>query len=171
MAANLAIVDDCILASMEHAGTIGPERDSRISSEKPLARGVHFACGYLSPYFITDPERMEVAFENAWIFLYEERSVPGKTCFRCLRRLRMSAARCSSSPTMSGEVLATLVVNKLRGLLQVAAVRVPGFGSSAPAFFAKLPRLPCEVHRRRERNATESPANFRPRPGSKDHRL
>jgi len=56
MAANLAIVDDCILASMEHAGTIGPRSVTpRISSEKPLARGVHFACGYLSPYFITDP--------------------------------------------------------------------------------------------------------------------
>ena len=143
MAANLAIVDDCILASMEHAGTIGPRSVTpRISSEKPLARGVHFACGYLSPYFITDPERMEVAFENAWIFLYEGKIGSRKDLLPLLAQVKnVGSPLLIIADDVGGEVLATLVVNKLRGLLQVAAVRVPGFGEQRARIFREIAQI------------------------------
>jgi chaperonin GroEL (HSP60 family) len=74
MTAKLATVDEHILANAEGSGAI-PDRSTSSSraKEKPLAGGIQFGCGYLSPFFITDPERMEVAFEDVYVLVY-----PGK---------------------------------------------------------------------------------------------
>jgi chaperonin GroEL len=93
------------LARVEEAATV---RDGNIlqhrASDKQRVGSLQFGCGYLSPYFVTDPERMEVVFEDA-----------GKPLLII-------------SEDVGGEALATLVVNRLRGPLQVAAVRAPGSG-------------------------------------------
>jgi chaperonin GroEL (HSP60 family) len=130
MTAQLAIADDRPLAG-EHQdrsvrnGSIVPET----ASDKPQSGGMQFDCGYLSPYFVTDPERMKVSFENVYVLIHEK-TINSKEDLRPL----LEQVRESGKPLLiisedvAGEALATLVVNKLRGPLQVAAVRAPGFG-------------------------------------------
>jgi hypothetical protein len=96
MAARLTTEDDCILAPAEEAGVGG---DGKIIpsgvSDKPQVGGIQFDCGYLSPYFVTDPERMEVAFRNAYILITKRKSVLSRTCSHYLSRLQRVASRCS----------------------------------------------------------------------------
>jgi chaperonin GroEL (HSP60 family) len=83
MSAKLATVDDHILARVDDLDAICDESIVRRSaSDKPEVGGMQFGCGYLSPYFVTNPERMEVAFENAYILIYERKSVSRETCSR-----------------------------------------------------------------------------------------
>jgi chaperonin GroEL len=126
MAAKLATVDDRILAVEEAAAM----RDLSIvpgsASEKG---GMQFDCGYLSPFFITDPERMEVAFENVHILIHERKISSRKDVLPLLKQVAKSGKPLLIiAEDVEGEALATLVVNRLRGPLQVAAVRAPGFG-------------------------------------------
>lgn len=130
MTARLATVDDRILAAgddtraIHEAGTI-----PRISRDKPQSGGMHFDCGYLSPYFITDPERMEVAFENACILICEGKISCKNDLLPLLAQItKIGKPLLIIAEDVGDEALATLVVNKLRGPLQVAAVRAPGFG-------------------------------------------
>ena len=130
MAAKLATVDARILARMEEAVTI---RDGSIiprsASDKPQVGGMQFDCGYLSPYFVTDPERMEVAFENVYILIHEGKISSKKDLLPLLEQITKSGKPLLIiAEDVGGEALATLVVSKLRGPLQVAAVRAPGFG-------------------------------------------
>jgi chaperonin GroEL len=130
MAAKLATVDARILARMEEAVTI---RDGSIiprsASDKPQVGGMQFDCGYLSPYFVTDPERMEVAFENVYILIHEKKISSMKDLLPLLEQITKSGKPLLIiAEDVGGEALATLVVSKLRGPLQVAAVRAPGFG-------------------------------------------
>jgi len=128
MAAKLATVDEHILANAEGSGAI-PDRSISSSSanEKPQAGGMQFDCGYLSPFFVTDPERMEVAFENVYILLY-----PGKISSRKDLLPLLEQFTNNGKPLLiiaedvEGAALATLVVKKLRGSLRVAAMSVPG---------------------------------------------
>jgi len=128
MAAKLATVDGRILARMEdvcaiRAGSMIPH----ISSDKP--GGMHLECGYLSPYFITDPERMEVAFENVYVLIHEGKISSRKDLLPLLEQITtIGKPLLIIAEDVGGEALATLVVSKLRGPLQVAAVRAPGFG-------------------------------------------
>jgi chaperonin GroEL len=90
---------------------------------------MQFDTGYLSPYFITDPERMEVAFENAYILIHEGKINSKKNILPLLEQVRKTGRPLLIiAEDVGSEALATLVVNKLRGPLQVAAVRAPGLG-------------------------------------------
>jgi chaperonin GroEL len=130
MTAQLATVDDRLLAREGQFrtirnGSIVPET----ASDKPHVGSLQFDCGYLSPYFVTDPERMEVAFENVCVLIHEGKINSKKDLLPLLEQIRKSGKPLLIiSEDVGGEVLATLVVNKLRGPLQVAAVRAPGFG-------------------------------------------
>ena len=129
MAAKLATVDDRILARMEDAVAIREgSMIPRMFSDKPQAGGIYFDCGYLSPYFVTDPERMEVAFENAYILIHEGKIDSRKELLPLLEQItKMGKPLLIIAEDVGEEALATLVVNKLRGPLQIAAVRAPGF--------------------------------------------
>jgi len=101
MAAKLATVDERILANAEGSGAnLGGSVRSSPANEQPPFGEMHFDCGYISPFFITDPERMEVAFENVTFSSIPAKSVPRKTCFRYLSRSPGRASLCSSSRTM-----------------------------------------------------------------------
>jgi chaperonin GroEL len=119
------------MAHVEEAGSI---RDGSIiprrASDRPQVGSMQFDCGYLSPYFITDPERMEVAFENVYILIHEKKISSKKDLLPLLEQITKSGKPLLIiAEDVGGEALATLVVNKLRGPLQVAAVRAPGFGN------------------------------------------
>jgi len=142
MAAKLATVDDRILAR-EEAGAI---RDGSIiprsAGDQPQVGGMQFDCGYLSPYFVTDPERMEVAFENVYILIHEKKISSKKDLLPLLEQITNSGKPLLIiAEDVGGEALATLVVNKLRGPLQVAAVRAPGCGDQRKSMLQDLALL------------------------------
>src|SRR3954466_5658813 len=90
---------------------------------------MQFDRGYLSPYFVTDPERMEAALENAYILIHEKKISSMKDLLPLLEQIAKGGKPLLIiAEDVEGEALATLVVNKLRGTLQVAAVKAPGFG-------------------------------------------
>jgi chaperonin GroEL len=130
MTAKLATVDDHILAGVEAVGAMG--RGSivpRSASDKLQGAFTQFDSGYLSPYFVTDPERMEVAFENAYILIHETQIDSKPDLLPLLEQITDSGQPLVIiAGDVGGEALATLVVKKLRGPLQVAAVRAPSFG-------------------------------------------
>ena len=130
MSAKLATVGDLILGRMEEGRVIGDGTITpRGPSDKPLVDGMQFGCGYLSPYFITDPERMEVSFENGYILIHEKKISSKKDLVPLLEQITQSGKPLLIiAEDVEDEALATLVVNKLRGPLQVAAVRAPGSG-------------------------------------------
>jgi len=140
MTAQLATVDDCILARAEEAENI---RDGSIiprsAGDKPQVGGMQFDCGYLSPYFVTDPERMEVAFENVYVLIHEKKISSKKDLLPLLEQITKSGKPLLIiAEDVGGEALATLVVNKLRGPLQVAAVRAPGFGDQRKSMLQEI---------------------------------
>src|ERR1035441_3379495 len=142
MAAKLAEVDDRILARMEEAAALrAGSIIARGSKDKPQTGRMQFDCGYLSPYFITDPERMQVAFENVYILIHEK-----KISFKMdLLPLLAQITKCGKplliiAEEVEGEALATLVVNKLRGSLQVAAVKAPGLGDQRKSMLHDIAR-------------------------------
>jgi chaperonin GroEL len=94
-----------------------------------VVEGMQFDRGYLSPYFVTDPERMEVVLENAKILLHEKKISSMKDLLPVLEQVaKQGRPLLIIAEDVEGEALATLVVNKLRGTLHVAAVKAPGFG-------------------------------------------
>ena len=128
MTAKLATVDERILANAEGSGANpGGNISSSPANEQPPFGEMQFDCGYLSPFFITDPERMEVPFENAYILVY-----PGKISSKKDLLPLLEQITGSSKPLLiiaediEGAALATLIVNKLSGFLKVAAVSAPG---------------------------------------------
>jgi chaperonin GroEL (HSP60 family) len=130
MTAQLATVDDRILAAADEGGAI---RDrsvvSRNARAEPRVGGMQFDCGYLSPYFITDPERMEARLEDAYILIHEKKLSSKKDLLPLLDRIvRSGKPLLIIAEDIEGEALAALVVRKLRGSLQVCAVKTPGFG-------------------------------------------
>src|ERR1700694_1182555 len=136
-------VEDRILARVQKSGAT---RDGRIiprgASDKPQVGGMQFACGYLSPYFVTDPERMEVAFENVYILIHEKKISSKKELLPLLEQITKSGKPLLIiAEDIGGEALATLVVSKLRGPLQVAAVRAPGFGDQRKSMLQDIALL------------------------------
>ena len=143
MTPKLATVDDRIWARVEEAGAV---RDGSIlrhsASNKPRVGGVQFGSGYLSPYFVTDPERMEVVFENVYILIHEKRLSSKNDLIPILEQIRKSGRPlCIIAEDVGGEVLAALVVNRLRGPLQVAAVRSPGSGDEGKRMLREIALL------------------------------
>jgi chaperonin GroEL (HSP60 family) len=130
MTAQLATVGDRILAHGEDAGVIGDGSFiPSISADRPQLRGMQFDCGYLSPHFITDPERMEVAFDNVYVLVHEGTISSRKDLLPLLEQITKSGRPLLIvAEDITGEALATLVVQKLSTHLQVAAVRAPGLG-------------------------------------------
>jgi chaperonin GroEL len=129
MSAQLAAVGDRILAYAD-AGTI---RNGSIipstASDKPQVGCMQFDAGYLSPYFITDPERMEVALENVYILVHEGTISSRKDLLPLLEQItKTGRPMLIIAEDITEEALATLVVKKLSGDLHVAAVRAPGLG-------------------------------------------
>ena len=130
MTAKLATVDDRILARAEEAGTVRDEGIVlRSASDTPQVGAIQFDCGYLSPHFVTHPERMEVVLENVYILIHENKISSKKDLVPLLEQItKTGKPQLIIAEDVGGEALATLVVNKIRGPLRVAAVRAPGFG-------------------------------------------
>jgi len=115
-------------------GVITVEEAQTIDTSLEIVEGMQFDRGYLSPYFVTDPERMEVALDNPRILIYEKKLSYLKDLLPLLEKVAQTGSPLVIiAEDVESEALATLVVNKLRGTLQVAAVKAPGFGDRRKA--------------------------------------
>ena len=115
-------------------GVITVEESKTMETSLEVVEGMQFDRGYLSPYFVTDPERMEVALENALILIHEKKISSMKDLLPLLEQVaKLGKPLLIIAEDVEGEALATLVVNKLRGTLNVAAVKAPGFGDRRKA--------------------------------------
>jgi chaperonin GroEL len=143
MTAKLATVHDHILAGVEAAGGMGDGTIvPRSASDTPLAGFAQFDSGYLSPYFVTDPERMEVAFENAYILIHEKQIGSKQDLLPLLEQITKSGKPLVIvAGDVGGEALATLVVRNLHGPLQVAAVGTAGFGDQGERMLQSIASL------------------------------
>jgi chaperonin GroEL len=120
-------------------GVITVEEAKGMESVLEVVEGMQFDRGYLSPYFVTDPERMEVAVEDAMILLHEKKISSMKDLLPLLEQVaRQGKPLVIVAEDIEGEALATLVVNKLRGTLNVAAVKAPGFGDRRKAMLQDM---------------------------------
>jgi chaperonin GroEL len=120
-------------------GVITVEEAKGLETTLDVVEGMQFDRGYLSPYFVTDPERMEVALENAKILIYEKKISSMKDLLPILEQVaRQGKPLLIIAEDIEGEALATLVVNKLRGTLNVAAVKAPGFGDRRKAMLEDI---------------------------------
>ena len=115
-------------------GVITVEEAKTLETSLEVVEGMQFDRGYLSPYFVTDPERMEVVLENPFILIHEKKISSMKDLLPLLEKMaKSSRPLLVVAEDIDGEALATLVVNKLRGTLHVAAVKAPGFGDRRKA--------------------------------------
>jgi chaperonin GroEL len=129
MTAKRATEDDQALARAEETTQEGNASARSGATDKPPVSGMQFERGYLSPYFVTDPERMEVALENVYVLIHEKKISSKKYLLPLLEQISGSGKPLVIiAEDVEGEALAALVVNKIRGPLQVAAVRAPGVG-------------------------------------------
>ena len=120
-------------------GVITVEEAKTLETSLEVVEGMQFDRGYLSPYFVTDPERMEVVFENPVILIHEKKISSMKDLLPLLEQVaKVSRPLLIVAENIDGEALATLVVNKLRGTLHVAAVKAPGFGDRRKAMLEDL---------------------------------
>ena len=120
-------------------GVITVEEARSMDTSLEVVEGMQFDRGYLSPYFVTDPERMEVVLENPVILIHEKRISAMKDLLPLLELVaRASRPLLIVAEDIEGEALATIVVNKLRGTLQVAAVKAPGYGDRRKAILEDL---------------------------------
>ena len=117
------------MAKVGQEGVITVEENKANTTELDVVEGMQFDRGYLSPYFVTDQERMEVHFEDAYILLHEKKISNMKDLLPILEQIaKQRKPLVIIAEDVDGEALATLVVNRLRGTLEVAAVKAPGFG-------------------------------------------
>ena len=120
-------------------GVITVEEARTLETSLDVVEGMQFDRGYLSPYFVTDPERMEVVLENPVILIHEKKISSMKDLLPVLEQVaRLSRPLLIIAEDIEGEALATLVVNKLRGTLQAAAVKAPGFGDRRKAMLEDI---------------------------------
>src|SRR5213592_3822610 len=120
-------------------GVITVEEARGLETVLEVVEGMQFDRGYLSPYFVTDPERMEVVLENVKILIYEKKISSMKDLLPLLEQVaRQGKPLLIIAEDVEGEALATLVVNKLRGTLNVAAVKAPGFGDRRKAMLEDI---------------------------------
>src|SRR6201984_3169613 len=115
-------------------GVITVEESKTMVTEFETVDGMQFDRGYLSPYFVSDPERMECVLEEPYILIHEKKIASMKDVLPLLEQIaRAGKPLLLISEDVEGEALATLVVNKLRGTINVGAVKAPGFGDSRKA--------------------------------------
>jgi chaperonin GroEL len=120
-------------------GVITVEEAKTMETQLEVVEGMQFDRGYLSPYFVTDPERMEAVYENPYILIHEKKISSMKDLLPLLEQIAKSGRPLVIiAEDVEGEALATLVVNKLRGTLQVAAVKAPGFGDRRKAMLQDI---------------------------------
>jgi chaperonin GroEL len=123
-------------------GVITVEEAKTMDTTLEVVEGMQFDRGYLSPYFVTDPERMEVVLENAFILLHEKKISSMKDLLPLLEQIAKTGKPfLIVAEEVEGEALATLVVNKLRGTLNGVAVKAPGFGDRRKAMLGDIATL------------------------------
>src|SRR5438270_6527179 len=120
-------------------GVITVEESKTMETTLEVVEGMQFDRGYLSPYFVTDPERMECVLEDVYILIHEKKISSMKDLLPLLEQIaKMSKPLLIIAEDVEGEALATLVVNKLRGTLNVAGVKAPGFGDRRKAMLEDI---------------------------------
>jgi chaperonin GroEL len=120
-------------------GVITVEESKTMSTELSTVEGMQFDRGYLSPYFITDPDRMEAVIEDPYILIHEKKISNMKDLLPLLEQIaRAGKPLLVIAEEVEGEALATLVVNKLRGTLNACAVKAPGFGDRRKAMLEDI---------------------------------
>ena len=139
---NTKEIGDLIADAMEKVGKDGVitvEEARGLETTLETVDGMQFDRGYLSPYFVTDPERMEAVLEDAMILIHDKKIGSMKDLLPVLEKVaQMGKPLLIVSEDVEGEALATLVVNKLRGTLKVAAVKAPGFGDRRKAMLQDI---------------------------------
>jgi chaperonin GroEL len=123
-------------------GVITVEESRSIETHLDFVEGMQFDRGYISPYFVTDPERKEATLENPYILLYEKKISSMKALLPLLESITKSGKPLLIvAEDVDGEAVATLIVNQLRGTLRVAAVKAPGFGDRRKAILLDMAAL------------------------------
>ena len=139
---NDKTIGDIIAEAMEKVGKEGVitvEEAKAMETSLETVEGMQFDRGYLSPYFVTDPERMEASLENAMILIHDKKISNMKDLLPVLETSAKSGRPLLIiAEDIDGEALATLVVNKLRGVLNVCAVKAPGFGDRRKAMLEDI---------------------------------
>jgi chaperonin GroEL len=139
---NDATIGEIIAGAMEKVGKDGVitvEEAKTLETSLEVVEGMQFDRGYLSPYFVTDPERMEVVLEGALVLIHEKKISSMKDLLPVLEQVaKLGKPLLIIAEEVEGEALATLVVNKLRGTLQVAAVKAPGYGDRRKAMLEDI---------------------------------
>src|SRR5690606_1174788 len=135
-------IGDLIADAMERVGKDGVitvEEAKGTETTLVVVEGMQFDRGYLSPYFVTNPDNMEVVLEDAYVLIHDKKISSMKDLLPILEKIaQMGAPPPSVADDLGGEALATLVVNKLRGTLRVAAVKAPGFGDRRKAMLEDI---------------------------------
>lgn len=138
-------IGDMIAEAMDKVGQDGVitvEEAKGISDELTVVEGMQFDRGYLSPYFITNPEKMIAEIENPWILLVDSKVSSLKDLLPVLEQVqKTSRPLLIIAEDVEGEALSTLVVNKLRGVLNISAVKAPGFGDRRKAMLQDIATL------------------------------
>ena len=139
---NDTAIGDLISEAMEKVGKDGVitvEEAKSIDTSLEVVEGMQFDRGYISPYFITDPDSMEAAMEEPMILVFDKKISTMKDLLPILEKVaQMGKPLMLVAEDVEGEALATLVVNKLRGTLKVAAVKAPGFGDRRKAMLEDI---------------------------------
>jgi chaperonin GroEL len=139
---NDSTIGDLIAEAMEKVGKDGVitvEEAKSMSTSLDVVEGMQFDRGYISPYFVTDPERMECALEDCFILIHEKKISTMKDLLPLLEQVaKMGKPLLIIAEDVEGEALATLVVNKLRGTLHTCAVKAPGFGDRRKAMLEDI---------------------------------
>ncbi|HTL96304.1 MAG TPA: chaperonin GroEL, partial [Gemmatimonadaceae bacterium] len=135
-------IGDLIAQAMEKVGKDGVitvEEARGLETTLETVDGMQFDRGYLSPYFVTDPEKMEAVLEDAYILIHDKKISSMKDLLPVLEKVaQMGKPLLIIAEDVEGEALATLVVNKLRGTLKVAGVKAPGFGDRRKAMLQDI---------------------------------
>ena len=139
---NDETIGNIIAEAMEKVGKDGVitvEEAKSMETSLEVVEGMQFDRGYLSPYFVTDPERMECVLENALVLIHEKKISNMKDLLPVLEQVaKLGQPLLIVAEDLEGEALATLVVNKLRGTLHVAAVKAPGYGDRRKAMLEDI---------------------------------
>jgi chaperonin GroEL len=142
IAGNDREIGDYIAEAMDKVGKNGVitiEESKGTQTSVDIVEGMQFDKGYLSPYFVTDPERMETVLENCVILIYEKKISSVQDLVPVLERtVKAGAPLLIIAEDVEGEALATLVVNKIRGIINVCAVKAPGFGDRRKAMLEDI---------------------------------
>ena len=138
-------IGDLIADAMEKVGKDGVitvEEAKGLATELETVDGMQFDRGYLSPYFVTDPEKMEAVLENGYVLIHDKKISTMKDLLPILEKVAQAGKPLLLvAEDIEGEALATLVVNKLRGTLQVCGVKAPGFGDRRQAMLEDVAKV------------------------------